>query len=351
MSSDSYPDYIQSGPPVLPIDRIRLYSADEWEKFIEEWLSCLKISKGYTKIERLAGAGDMGRDVIANITESADWDNYQCKHYDKPLRPTDVWKEFGKVVYYTFIGEYTYPRKYYFIAPAGVGTSLSNLLKSEEKLKKGLIDNWEKYCLNGITSKLEVKLEGELKEHFDSLDFSIFDSFTPLEIIQEHRTSPYHVTRFGGGLPDRPAAPLPPENFLDEEAVYIKKLFAAYSEYLDRRIDQQGDIKNDNLNDHLVASRRDFFSAEALRLFSRDSLPEGEFERLKDEFLVGISDELREDYPDGYKRVRQVVKTARSLQISDHPLVSRLNQKDRGGICHQLANENEKVKWVNDAEK
>jgi hypothetical protein len=40
-----------------------------------------------------------------------------------------------------------------------------------------------------------------------------------------------------------------------------------------------------------------------------------------------------------------VVKTARSLQLTTNPLTKRIHTRDRGGICHQLANDR-KVRWV-----
>ena len=46
-------------------------------------------------------------DVIGIVEEDgAVWDNYQCKHYEKPLTPSDVWVELGKLCYYTMVGEY-----------------------------------------------------------------------------------------------------------------------------------------------------------------------------------------------------------------------------------------------------
>jgi hypothetical protein len=39
------------------------------------------------------------------------------------------------------------------------------------------------------------------------------------------------------------------------------------------------------------------------------------------------------------------VRAARTLQITAHALVSRLRVRDRGGICHQLAND-DKVRWI-----
>jgi hypothetical protein len=346
MAIAAYPDTIQNGPNILPIDRIKLYSPDEWEKFIEEWVDCLKPEKGYSKVERIGGAGDMGRDISASTNEISEWDNYQCKHYDHPLVPSEVWKEFGKLAYYTFRGDFTYPRKYYFIAPQGLGTSLSNLLKKPNDLKKGLIDNWEKYCKKSITTE-EILLTDEFAQYVNGLDFSIFDYKTPLELIDQHRKSPNHLLRFGGGLPIRPEAPTPPVEIQTSEIVYIKKLLNAYADHLKLPIDSiAGITDNETLKEHLKISRRDFFSAEALRLFSRDSLPSGSYQSLQEQFHDGIRDELNEDHPDGLKKVKEVIKTAKGLQITNHPLVSRMQVKDRGGICHQLANEKDDVKWV-----
>jgi hypothetical protein len=69
------------------------------------------------------------------------WDNFQCKHYDHPLRPSDAWAEFGKILWYSFCGEYVPPRRYYFVAPRGIGTQLLGLLSNADKLKKELIAN------------------------------------------------------------------------------------------------------------------------------------------------------------------------------------------------------------------
>lgn len=70
---------VQYGVPVLPIERIRLFSPDQWEDFVLEWADSLR--SRYSNVERCAGAGDMGRDVIAFHKNAPDhWDNYQCKH-------------------------------------------------------------------------------------------------------------------------------------------------------------------------------------------------------------------------------------------------------------------------------
>lgn len=154
------------GHHIPPIERIRLFSDSQWEDFVLEWADSLR--KRYQCVERCGGAGDIGRDVIATaqvVNGVAIWDNYQCKHYNHPLRPSDIWIELGKLVYYTYIKEYTLPRKYYFIAPQGVGTELSNLLRYPARLYESLLKNWGKYCTNKITQKSQVSLDAKLKKY------------------------------------------------------------------------------------------------------------------------------------------------------------------------------------------
>ena len=65
------------------------------------------LESSYHGIKRFAGAGDKGIDVVGFISSnqfSDGWDNYQCKFYDKPLTPTDIWVEFGKIIYFTYCG-------------------------------------------------------------------------------------------------------------------------------------------------------------------------------------------------------------------------------------------------------
>jgi hypothetical protein len=47
------------------VDRVRLFSADQWEYFVQEWVDSLRDE--YELVERCGGAGDMGRDVIATV--------------------------------------------------------------------------------------------------------------------------------------------------------------------------------------------------------------------------------------------------------------------------------------------
>src|ERR1700685_2450078 len=127
-----------TGMPVLPHQRVQLMSAEEWEQFINEWANSL-IPKVYQRVERHAGAGDMGIDVLGILDVDdlfSPWDNFQCKHYDHPLRPSEILVELGKIVYYTWRGDYTTPRAYFFCAPRDVGSTLAKLLRNPAALKE-----------------------------------------------------------------------------------------------------------------------------------------------------------------------------------------------------------------------
>jgi len=343
----AHADTVTMGPPVLPIERIKLYSDKQWEEFTLEWANGLRSI--YARVVRCGGPGDMGRDVIAYPDDNNldVWDNYQCKHYDHPLYPGDIWLEVGKLVYHTFHSEFAFPRKYFFVAPRGVGTTLSNLLKKPDRLRKQLIENWDRHCRNAITKVEEVHLDGELLAYLDRLDFSIFSYVPPLRIIDQHRETPYYFARFGGGLPDRPETPSPPVTPASTELAYLRKLLDAYGDHLKRDVRNRLDIEGEQeLREHYGDSRVEFYSAEALRSFSRDTLPEGSYEQLQQEVYDGIRDVMRGQHDDGYRRLLAVVIAAKNLPLTAHALVPRLYIRDRGGICHQLANERRSVKWV-----
>lgn len=339
------PDFAALGLPIPAIERIKIFSDRQWEEFVLEWADSLR--NKYSLVERCGGAGDKGRDVIATCKlDDGLWDNYQCKHYKDPLRPGDIWVELGKLIYYTRRGDYSYPRQYVFVAPQGAGTKLANMLKKPSELRAQLIANWDAHCRASITSTATIELDDTLTTYINGLDFSIFSAIPPLRIIDEHAQTRWHIARFGGGLPLRPPVDTPPDDPAGHEAIYVRQLLDAYADHLKQDVNCIGDIASEtDVCEHFSDSRLEFYSAEALRAFSRDTLPPGQFERLQEDVHSGIKDDFRAHHEDGYRRVMAVVRTAKLLQLTGHALNARLSVRDRGGICHQLAND-KKVGWV-----
>ena len=343
---------LNSGKHITVQNQISTMSADDWEEFIEEWMS--HKSSDYYDFERLGGAGDQGRDVVGYVdnpvgNDAYIWDNYQCKHYAAPLSPSKIWKEIGKICYYSFVNDYPFPRKYYFIAPLGIGTKLSNLLKKPDDLKKELFEKWESYCKTDITEISEIELTDELKEYIGGLDFSAFDKIATIKIIMEHSKTQFHVVRFGVPLPGRPITPEIPKNVGDNEITYVTKLLSAYDSHAEEKITEVHEANNFKpYKNHLKRSREDFSNAEALRNFSRDTMPNGSFDSIQSQVKNGICDILDSIYTNGFDKVKDAVSEAKKLQLPLTPLTSCLTVNDRGGICHQLANKDDEVSWCED---
>lgn len=338
-------DVVATGLLVPPIDRLRIMSPHAWTDFVLEWADSLKTK--YALVERCDGAGDMGRDVIGfeMRDQTNPWDNYQCKYYEHQLTPGDIWLELGKLCFYTYTGQFTMPRRYYFVAPRGAGPKLSLLFRSADKLREGLLENWEQKCQHAITSTKEVAVDDSLKAYIEALDFSIFSAISPLTIIEEHSRTRYYSARFGGGLPSRPPAPAPPSTLAVNETNYIRALLDAYEDRLKTILQSPNEITDKALAMHLQRARIEFYSAEALKNFSRDNVTPGAFEALLDEVLSGVVDIVQSTHPDAYARVLATVAHAKTLPLSVSALFARISSPDKGGMCHQLANEKQ-LKWT-----
>jgi hypothetical protein len=194
-----------------------IYDSSEWEKFIDEWVSH-SLREKYIKVLRYTGANDHGIDIAGFADKKhllGIWDNYQCKHYATGITPGDAWPEIGKMLWYSFNDVFVPPRAYFFLAPRGTGTTLTQYLTNVSALKKALVAAWPKAVQDSITKKQSVKLEGQFADYVDAFDFSIFQPMSPREVVEQHRSSPYFITRFGGGLPPRPTAGSPPNEIGD----------------------------------------------------------------------------------------------------------------------------------------
>ncbi|CAB5225669.1 hypothetical protein UFOVP745_51 [uncultured Caudovirales phage] len=236
-------------------------------------------------------------------------------------------------------------RKYFFIAPWGCGPKLKKQLLKPTELKANLLAEWVDICANKITSKETVHLEGDFAAYVDTFDFSIFTFKTALEIIDEHRATPYHAARFGGGLPDRPPAQTPPTSVQASESRYVQQLYGVYSEERGSVVADSGDLAaSPELSGHLDRQREYFYSAESLRNFARDAVPDGTFEDLQSEVYTGVIEVAQESHPTSMKRLTAVTQAATTLEITANGLISVTKIKDRRGICHQLANE-DRLQW------
>jgi hypothetical protein len=335
------------GSPIPAIDKLKIVSPDEYEDIIREWVAGY-CQKKYVGVRKVGGANDKGRDVVAFINAKGDYDNYQCKHYNHPLAPSDIWKELGKLCYYTFDGSYKLPQNYFFVAPHGVGPKLNEYLQKPIELKAALIKEWDGKCKTGITDKVEIELSNELLAHINSIDFLIFKFLDPQEFIEQHQQTNYFAARFGGGLKKREKPVV--SGMKDAELLlrYVTQLFEAYSDHLKTNVQSITELNlHTELFEHFNRQRECFYWADALNQFSRDSLPSGNtcFEDLKEEIYHGIIDTTNSTHSSGYENVKKTTNVACQLNIQSNALISVSKTQDKIGICHHLSNEN-KLTWV-----
>lgn len=339
---------VGSGMAFPVADLINTFKPEVWEDFTEEWAYSQK--KKYKEIIRYAGAGDMGLDVLCFYTDKnfdGPWDNVQCKRYACELKPTQVWVELGKIIYYSFNGEFTPPKTYYFAASKGLGLKLKKLLTKPKELKSKLIENWEGYCKTKITDTKQIPLEGKLLAYLNNFDFSIFKMIPIAQMIVDHAGTVFYAKRFGtAGVPERPPVLPPPNEVQATESVYVRQLFDVYSEKLSKQLSEPSHLTgHPEMEEHFNRSREMFYHAESLRNFPRDSIDPGAFDAIREEIYQGCKDTYDMDYKDGLTRLRSTVSHASILTPNCNALCLRVQAQDKHGLCHHLANEGKFV-WV-----
>jgi hypothetical protein len=338
------------GARVDPLVRLNTFDDTQFERFIWEWVQGY-LSSRYVDVQARGGAGDKGRDVIGWIDASSviprRWDLYQCKKYDNPLTPGDFLVELGKLCYYTEKGDYAVPQHYYIVSPRGVGNTLQDLIDDPAAMKARLIEKWDDWCREKITKKEVVQLEGSLKSWVNEFNFSIVKTVSPPALIEQHSQTRYHLAVFGMAFKPRPPVTPPPNQVADTELVYIQRTYEAFSDHLKSPVADEKDFEgHDYLKNTFDHARECFYSAESLKEFSRDNLPDDkEYVNLCKQMLQGIRPTLNKLHVDGYEKLLDASEKAVSVSITSNILTSEMEPSDRVGICHQLANEGV-VHWV-----
>jgi hypothetical protein len=325
-----------------PNKLISLYDDVQWEEFVLEWATTLE----YTQVMRSGGANDHGVDVAGFLSSAGfdgEWDCYQCKHYGRALLPSDAYPEILKVVLGTLEGHYTWPRKYRFVAPKGYGTTLANRIHAPKTLKLSLAKELAKDS-SPLARQFGDHGLDDIVEFIRDADFTVFGTVELHELVEQHATTRWHAARFGVPLPNRPGADAPAIDPTEAEQRYIAKLLAAYGERHGDVLAHQDAAAHGQVGAHYMRQRVAFYSAEALRVFARDSVPEGTFDRLKEQILDGVVNVHDLDHVDGMGRLHEVTQTAHSLAITANGLLPVVEIRDRTGICHQLAND-DKLSW------
>ncbi|AUI64833.1 hypothetical protein B1H26_00775 [Amycolatopsis sp. BJA-103] len=340
-----------SGPRMTPKQQIYVYDDVQWEELVREWVTIRKVD--YLQVVRYGGAGDLGIDIAGVMTLSGlqgVWDCFQCKHYAKSLAPADAMAEIYKILRFVTAGVYVLPRAYYFVAPRNCGTKLQRMLNNPSELKEHFIKEMTKQDSVLRKDAVEKDFKRVLSFAEGEFDFSIFQSILVEDMLLVHSATRYHVVRFGERLPVRPAPDVPTDEVNAHEERYVEQLMQVYEEkYLGSAFTPESVLEHETLGEHFRRQRQDFFSAESLLKFARDSVPEETFVSLQDEVYAGVIDVAEIDYPNGMARLAQVLNSAGSLVLTSNVLITVTRVHDRKGMCHQLANV-DRLKWTKGGE-
>ncbi|SIR94964.1 ABC-three component system protein [Microbacterium sp. RURRCA19A] len=291
--------------------------------------------------------GDQGIDVAGLLTDrgfEGEWDCYQAKHYADPLTPSTAIPEIIKVFGHVVRGDYTMPRRYSFVAPKGCGPTLNRLLSHPSELKEKVLATLD----DGSPATRELTAEdvAAIRAAAEQTDFKMFLGVQLIELIDGHARTNYHAFRFGTSLPARGAPDQPPVDLEPHETRYIAQLLEVYSESEAESTLSAQSIASDAVHGpHFRRQRQAFYSAEALRVYARDSVPPGTFESLLDDVHAGVVEIAEVSHASGRDRLTAVLTHSTQLQLDSHRLVSVTGLEDRKGLCHQLAND-DRLTWV-----
>ncbi|MEZ9885545.1 ABC-three component system protein [Vibrio sp. 10N.222.55.B11] len=321
-----------------------MLGAEELEILVSRWATCQEHK--YSSVMRPAGAGDRGCDVIGFYSSEkfeGEWDNYQCKQYKNTLPTASGMHELGKMLYYAFLGEFTAPKNYYFVAPKGVNRNLRTWILNPSQLKKELLNQWGKFCEETIIDGRKVLLSTELYQFISNYNFSNISIIDIDYMVNDSYFRAILVDLYGGELPRAPAGEVP-NSIHESELNYVNKVLDVYSEYDQQVYSNPEDIiGHDEFEEDFMDQRERFYSAEAFRTFYRDNTVEGTLDTFEKEILKGIRPTLRLKYKDSFECMCTVLSEAGKLQPSGKLAIhGKIDVKQ--GYCHHFANE-DRLNW------
>jgi hypothetical protein len=325
-------------------DRLILSMNDaELEQFCRAWV---ERKSGYLEVKRYAGTGDLGRDVVGFLTDQrhdGEWDNYQCKQYRSGVAQTQGLLAIGKVLYWAWKGEFTAPRRFFFVAPKGLARKLDGLIDKPTELTKALLDNWHTVCAKNITKKATITLDASLRAFIEAYNCKNIHSIDIDQVMADSAVKPLLIEKFGADPGAYPPAvvPIDVEN---AEMRYIQELVDAYGERAKTPFsDHQAILDNEEHGSDLRRQRDRFFEADAFQKFYRDNTSAPVIAGFRKDIHFGVVDGWNAAATDTLARVETVMKQAGTITPAG-PLAKYAHVPVKQGMCHHFVNDGE-MSW------
>lgn len=322
---------------------ILLMDDDELELFCRAWTDK---KSGYVEVKRFAGAGDMGRDVVGFLTDKRHdglWDNYQCKQYRKAVSRSQGLLAIGKVLYWASRGNFTAPRRFYFVAPKGLARKLELLIDKPSEMKQALIDEWDAVCASSITKKVVVPLDAKVKATIESFDFKNVRIVTIDDMMDDSAVKPLLIEKFGADPGMYPAAAVPLD-VQDTEMRYIDELVEAYSERAKAPFADHAAVLADACHGPDLRTQRErFFEADAFQKFYRDNTSASVISSFRKDVRFGVVERWNAPTTDTLARIESVMDRAGVVTCAG-PLAKYAHVPVKQGMCHHFVNDGE-LSW------
>lgn len=325
-------------------DRLILSMNDtELEQFCRQWV---EKKSGYFEVKRFAGTGDLGRDVVGFLTDQrhdGEWDNYQCKQYRSGVAKSQGLLAIGKVLYWAWKGEFTAPKKFFFVAPKGLARLLDGLIDKPKALKSALLDEWDSVCAKAITKKVTITLDASLRAFIDAYEFENIHSIDIDGVMSDTAVKPLLIEKFGADPGTYPPAVIPAE-VESSEMRYIGELVEAYAERAGASFADHHAVLNDLEYGPDMRRHRDrYFEADAFQKFYRDNTSATVIAGFLRDVHFGVVDSWNAAASDALARVEAVMTQAGTVTPAG-PLAKYGYVPVKQGFCHHFVNDG-KMSW------
>ena len=325
-------------------DRLILNLTDsELEDLVKKWRA--KLADTYVGFERPTASADMGRDAVGFLSAhryDGEWHNYQCKHLKAPLGKAEFVTELGKIFHYAGQNEFTLPTSYIFVCPNSAVRDVKKVIDRPSLIADFLIDNWDAYCLNGISttpSPLTPALEAAIRA-YPFVNVELWKASELVEKPQMRAVLHEHLDIDPGEAP-RVALQDVPADVADEESVYVTQLVAVFAGAGGATFMSYADVvANVTYGPQIVNARRRYLERQAFRHHFRDNLMASLIDNVDEDVLDSVIDRYHAlDRAPLYERLTQVMAAASSAAVTG-PLGrhNRVTPSVKQGVCHHFAN-------------
>ncbi len=318
---------------------IALFSPDEFEAFIFEWVKFCKYKNQNVSVYKIGSTGDHGIDIA--IFNNGIEEVYQCKRYEKALNESQLKTIIVKILWYYFIDfdGTKYPSLIMISTIKGFSVKAIKVFENKMTLKNDILKYFNS-ALDNENIKYDFKTLSQFENYINLFDFSKVFQTDIDEIIKDYVNSEMKFFRFRDVRPNFSRQDV--DNFEDYPDNYVTEITNIIKNTPKLSLTQ------DEIDEFINIAKNDFYSAVTLRetcfyYFSETS----EFEKIENSVNSLMNIYKFKPFINKFERMTEILIAVNSLDLNDSYLqyaMHMVNYNDRKGTCHWLVN-NGKFSW------